>query len=201
MSKSKVKDPRRVNDYWTRKAKSEKYPARSVYKLEEIDKKHNLFKSGHKVVDLGCSPGSWTIYASGRVGADGYVIGIDIQESTGNFSENTRILQADIFETPPDQFVDQGPFDVIMSDMAPKTTGNKNVDQARSEELCRAAYNWSLVLLKDGGDFLFKIFQGPDADVFINGLKNRFKSIKRIKPKSSRTISPEIFVLCTGFKR
>lgn len=201
MAKTRVKDKRRVSDYWTQKARADKYPARSVYKLEEVDEKHRLFKPGQKVVDLGCAPGSWTMYAAGRVGDRGLVIGLDLNKPSGNFSDNIRIIQADVMETPAADFKADGPFDIVMSDMAPKTTGVKNVDQARSMELCLAALTWARTLLKPGGVLLFKIFQGPDADGLIKDLNIEFKSVRRIKPKSSRSFSTEIFVLASGYKK
>ena len=100
MAKKKIKDPRRVGDHWTRKAKADNFPARSVYKLEEVDRKYGLLKPGYRILDLGCSPGSWTIYASQRVGPQGRVIGIDLNRVEGVFSSNTVITQADVLEYP-----------------------------------------------------------------------------------------------------
>ena len=93
LAKGRIKDRRRVNDYYTQKAKKENFPARSVYKLEEIDQKHHLLKNGYKVLDLGCAPGSWLLYASQKVGPGGLIIGIDLQEVSGVFEPNTRIVQ------------------------------------------------------------------------------------------------------------
>ena len=197
--RKKVKDPRRVNDYWTRKAQAEKFPARSVYKLQEIDKKYGILRRGARIIDLGCSPGSWTMYAAGRVGPEGLVIGLDLNPPEQDFEPPARFIQASVLDIEASSVGESKSFDVVLSDMAPKTTGAKSVDQARSELLARTAFEWSLLLLKPGGSLLFKIFQGPDVDALLADVKNAFKTVRRVKPKSSRDISPEIFCLGMDF--
>lgn len=201
VARRKVKDPRRVNDYWTRKAKAENYPARSVYKLEEVDKKHALLRPGHKVLDLGFAPGSWLIYAAGRVGPKGLVVGVDIRRPARPPGSGVKFIQADVLDLTPEVLAEFRPFDVVLSDLAPATTGIKTVDQARSIELAQAAWRLARIVLKTGGAFLVKVFQGPDTDDFFRELAADFKAAQRVKPKSSRSFSPEIFVLGLGFHK
>ena len=195
----KIKDRRRVGDFWTSKAKSEDYPARSVYKLKEADKKYKLLKPGLRVLDLGCAPGSWTLYAAERVGPTGLVVGVDLQPVEGRFSENTRIIQADVLGLSPEILQIGAPFDVVLSDMAPRTSGIRSTDQARSLELAQAAVDLAGNLLITGGTIFFKVFQSPDAEVLFRDLKKEFRILRRVKPESSRKISVEIFFLGLGF--
>jgi 23S rRNA (uridine2552-2'-O)-methyltransferase len=201
MPGSKVKDRRRVGDHYTQKAKAEHYPARSVYKLEEADVRYGLLKPGRKVLDLGCSPGSWTLYAAAKVEPGGLVVGLDLNEPETDWPANARFVKADVLQTDPATLAPEGPFDVVLSDMAPRTTGQKSVDQARSAELARTALNWARVLLRPGGIFFFKIFQSPEADEVFEEVRSLFRTVRRIKPKSSRSFSYEIFGLGLGFKK
>lgn len=197
-----IKDRRRLDDHYSQKARQEGFPARSVYKLEEIDQKHRLFKPGQRVLDLGCAPGSWTLYAAGKVGPGGRVIGLDLAPPTGSFPAQATILKVDLLEDQIDELVlETAPYDLVLSDMAPKTMGRREVDQARSLELCEMAWAWAEKLLKERGHFLFKIFQSQDGDDFIRGLQPRFEKITRLKPKATRSQSLETFVLAKGFKR
>ena len=194
-----IKDKKRVDDHFSQKARKEGYPARSVYKLEEIDQKYKLLKPGQKILDLGCAPGSWTLYAAEKVGFQGRVVGIDLQRIDRSFPPQVRVLQADLLECGRDLISGEGPFELVLSDMAPKTMGRKEVDQARSLELCEMAWDWARALLKPGGHFLFKIFQSQEGDDFIRGLKSDFAKISRQKPKATRSQSLEVFVLAQGF--
>src|SRR6056297_708303 len=120
-------------DHYFQKAKREDYPARSVYKLQEIEKRHKLFKPGIKVLDLGASPGSWALYAAKKIGKSGLVVALDKTEPSIAFPKQVVFVQSDIMGVD-DHFVsildNKGPFDLIMSDMAPQTTGIKIRDQA-----------------------------------------------------------------------
>lgn len=197
-----IKDRSRIDDHYSQKARQEGYPARSVYKLEEIDQKHKLFKPGQKVLDLGCTPGSWTLYAAGKVGSGGRVIGLDLDPPSSSFPPQVSILKADLLEDRMAELVSEtAPFDLVLSDMAPRTMGRREVDQARSLELCQMAWSWAEKLLKSGGHFLFKIFQSQDADDFIHSLQPGFEKISRLKPKATRSQSLETFVLAKGYKR
>lgn len=194
---------KKYQDYYFKKAKQENYPARSVYKLQEIDKRFGLFKSGQRVLDLGAAPGSWSLWASQRVGASGRVLGVDIQTAPTAFPPNTSFLQRDVFSEDPDllaALASLSPFDVVISDMAPSTTGIRFADQARSLELCERARDLALTRLTPGGSFVAKIFEGPDVKAFTDGLRPHFESVKAFKPKSSRSESKETFVVGLGFR-
>jgi 23S rRNA (uridine2552-2'-O)-methyltransferase len=189
-------------DHYFNKAKQENYPARSVYKLAEIEKQSRLIVAGAAVLDLGACPGSWTLYAAGRVGPRGRVLGIDLNPAGTAFPGNVTYLIGDMLDPGPDildAFSRLGPFDVVLSDMAPKTTGVKFTDQARSLELAEAALSVAVSRLKAGGAFVVKIFQGPDSPAYQKGLKRYFTGVRVAKPKSSRPESKEIFYVATGF--
>lgn len=194
---------RKIQDYYFKKAKSDKYPARSVYKLEEVQKKHGLLRPGDTVLDLGCQPGSWSLYAARIVGPRGVVVGVDLQGGTPRnltVMANVRRLHADI--TAPD-FIDrlkenyQG-FSVILSDIAPRTSGNKWVDQQQSLRLARRTLEIAGELLYQGGNYYCKVFQGEDFTAFVDEVRDRFKTVRIVKPKSSRSESRELFVLGLG---
>jgi 23S rRNA (uridine2552-2'-O)-methyltransferase len=183
-------------DHYTRKAKKENFPARSVYKLQEIQKKFGVIKRGNTVLDLGCSPGSWLLYAANLVGPSGHVVGIDIKPVTIKASSNVEIIESDIFSDAHDRLKSlEKKFNVVMSDMAPSTTGHKKVDAARSFELCRAALNVAGDFLYSGGVFICKIFQGEDFQEFIQNVSYQFKTRKIYKPQSCRKGSKEIYVI------
>lgn len=190
-------------DHYFKKAKQDNYPARSVYKLEEIEKSSRLLTPGAAVLDLGACPGSWTLFAASRVGPTGRVLSIDLNPAGTAFPGHVTYLTGDMLEPGPDileAFERLGPFDVVLSDMAPKTTGVKFTDQARSLELCEAALSVAQKRLKPGGAFVVKIFQGPDAPAFQKGLREYFDKVRVAKPKSSRAESKEIFYVATGFR-
>jgi len=197
---AKAKDPKRVGDFWTRKARQEHYPARSVYKLEEVDQKFRLLRSGDRVLDLGAAPGSWMRYAAGRVGEGGRVVGLDLARVTIQLTAVMRFHQADVFEVSPSLFGGDGPFDAVLSDLSPATTGVKTTDQARSLALAQGAWRLAREVLRPGGSFLVKVFEGPDVAAYFRELALAFESAHRVKPRSSRRISPEIFLLGMKYK-
>ena len=195
-SKAKTKSPNRWADHYTHKAKKENFPARSVYKLKEMQEKHGLLRKGSRVLDLGCAPGSWLLYAAQEVGKDGFVLGVDLKPITITPPANSVFLQADIFDADEALLAHDGKkFHVVMSDMAPATTGNKHVDSARSYNLCEMAWLTAQKALVPGGTFICKIFQGEDFDQFLNLVKSDYKSYKIYKPKSTRKASKEVYVI------
>ncbi|HEY1079742.1 MAG TPA: RlmE family RNA methyltransferase, partial [Bdellovibrio sp.] len=152
-------------DHYFRKAKQENFAARSVFKLEEIDQKFKIFKPNQIVLDLGASPGSWSQYASKKVGDKGRVLGVDL--SPVNVKMNNAVfIQADLRDLNLEEiFKEHGfvpPFDIVMSDMAPKTTGIRGTDQARSMELCELALDVARRFLKKEGHFVCKLFHSDD---------------------------------------
>lgn len=194
---------KQYRDHYFKKAKQDNYPARSVYKLQEIEKRFKIFRPGQSVLDLGAAPGSWTLWAARKVGPKGRVIGIDIQDTQTTFAENTTFLKADAFEDSPELLAAMegvAPFDLVISDMAPKTTGVKFADQARSLELCERAMEVARARLKSGGHFVVKIFEGPDVKAYTDGLRPHFGKVRTFKPKSSRAESKEMFIIGLGFR-
>lgn len=186
-------------DHYTRQAIKEKYPARSVYKLKEIQQKNQVIKRGDAVLDLGCAPGSWLKYAADLTGPSGRVVGIDLKPVTIDLPAQVSTLTGDIFEMLDDLKKEAGSgYHVVLSDMAPATTGNKHVDAARSMGLCEAALYVAKEVLKPGGGFVCKIFQGPDFKAFADEVRKSFQKQKIFKPQSSRKASREIFIIGLG---
>ena len=188
-------------DHYSRRAKKEHYPARSVYKIKEIHQKFRLIKKGDRVLDLGCAPGSWSLYTADQTGESGAVVGIDLNPVTVKVPANVRIYTGDILAMDA-TLVESvgGHYAVVLSDMAPATSGNKTVDAARSQNLCEAALSIAQRVLKPGGAFVCKIFQGPDFKAFTELVRKNFQKCKVFKPQSSRKKSKEIFVIGIGFK-
>lgn len=191
------------DDHYARKAKHEQFPARSVYKLQEIQKKYNLIKKGYSVLDLGCFPGSWLLYAAQLVGETGWVTGLDLKTITIKLPEHVHVITGDVFD-----FLEINPikdkigkqFHVVLSDMAPATTSSKTVDSARSFILCQTALSVAKKNLIAGGSFVCKIFQGEDFQAFISEVRTCFQQQKIFKPKSSRKTSKEIYIIGMGKK-
>ncbi len=195
-----------VQDYYFKKAKKEGYPARSVYKLEEAQEKHHLLKKGDKILDLGCQPGSWSMYAAQVIGPQGLVVGVDLnfgQVRTKGNSARFIFLHGDVMEEGVRTKIRElcPLYDVIISDMAPRTTGNKWADQQQSLALSRMVLEVAGELLKESGNFYCKVFEGEDFKEFVDEVRRRFKTTKIVKPKSSRSESREVFVLGLGLKK
>jgi len=187
---------KKVRDHYANKAQKEGFAARSIYKLEEMDQKVGLLKPGMRVLDLGSAPGSWVQYAAGRVGAKGSVVGIDLQPITQGGGPQVALLQGDIFETPAEVLLQGGPlFDVVLSDMAPRTTGIPSGDAARSADLVLRALELCEQVLKPEGAFLAKIFQGARLQEVRSAFAQRFAKVRTLKPKATRSESVEIFLL------
>lgn len=191
----------RWEDHYSRRAKKERFPARSVFKLQEIQSKHHLIKKGDKVLDLGCAPGSWLLYAANLTGNKGQVVGIDLKPVSEKVPPHVRIYNGDIL-TLDDRFFESlgKDFNVVVSDMSPATTGNKHVDSARSYNLCQAALSIAQTLLIPGGSFVCKIFQGEDFKEFSDSVRSIFKIHKIFKPQASRKASKEIYIIGLGKK-
>jgi len=199
--KRSAKQHGKWNDHYSRRAKKEKFPARSVYKLEEMQQKYHLIKKGDRILDLGCAPGSWLLYAAKLTGNKGLVAGIDLKPVTIKIPSHAAIYTGDIFYF--DSFAESigSRFNVVISDMAPSTTGIKTVDSARSFNLCRAALEIAQNVLLPGGSFVCKIFQGEDFKQFSDSVKSCFATCSIFKPKSSRKASKEIYIIAKGKKR
>lgn len=192
------------NDYYFRKAKQENYPARSVYKLKELDKKFSLLKPGARALDLGAAPGSWTLGAMEKIGPRGRLLACDLKNLTIELPAGASFFQEDVFNLSEEferALVENGPFNLVMSDMAPATTGSKFTDQARSLELCSRALEVARKYLAEGGSFVVKIFMGPDVGELREAMARSFAVVKTFKPKSSRAESKEIFFVGLGYKK
>jgi 23S rRNA (uridine2552-2'-O)-methyltransferase len=186
---------KRTEDSFGRKAKQQGYPARSIYKLEEIDRRLRLLRPGMRVLDLGASPGSWALYAADRVGVRGKVLGIDLNPPRTALPPQARIEQRDVLTVTADELGGQGAFDLVLSDMAPRTTGARNADQYRSFELYMRALELAGALLVPGGNFVGKIFQGAEFEQARAATRARFEEARILKPDASRAESYEVFLV------
>ncbi len=188
------------HDRFHQQAKREGFRARAVFKLQEIDEQFNLFKPGARVLDLGCSPGSWLQYARTRIGERGVLVGIDRTELRPGVP-GARLLVGDVLTIPVSELLGElDGFDVVLSDMAPDTSGIRSMDQARSEALFERALEIAEQTLSPGGNFVGKIFQGPEFKRLIDRVRAGFSVGKAAKPDSSRKISIEQFVVGAGFR-
>jgi len=189
-----------VQDFYFKKARREGYPARSVYKLEEAQQKYRLLAAGDKVLDLGCRPGSWSMYAAKVVGRRGLVVGVDCQPGRRIVVAGGApivIERADVMDETVIEVIGRHcrRFDVVLSDMAPRTTGNRWADQQHSLRLARRVFELATVLLRPGGNLYVKVFEGEDFRDFVQTVRARFRTTRIFKPKSSRKESREVFVL------
>jgi 23S rRNA (uridine2552-2'-O)-methyltransferase len=197
---SKLDDRSARRDRFHQKAKKEGFLARAVYKLGEIDEQHKLFKPGQRVLDLGCAPGSWLQYARQKVGDRGVLVGLDRAPLGGNVG-GARIVVGDVMSIDIAELKGDLPaFDVVLSDMAPDTSGIRSMDQARSEALFERALEIATTVLAPGGNFLGKLFQGSEFKKLIEAVRARFETAKTAKPASSRQVSIEQYVIGKGFK-
>lgn len=195
-----------VQDFYFKKAQKEGYPARSIYKLEEAQQKYQLLHQGDKVLDLGCHPGSWSLYAAKVIGPSGLVIGVDLnkgkQLQVAKGSEIRRVVADISLDETLDVLIEQCPaFDAVLSDIAPHTTGHKWADQQKSLELSRRVFEVALRFLKNDGAFYCKVFEGEDFKEFFETVRPYFQKAKIVKPKSSRSESREVFVMGLNFKK
>jgi 23S rRNA (uridine2552-2'-O)-methyltransferase len=190
-------------DYFFKKAKKENYAARSIFKLQEIDDRFKILKSGYKILDLGAAPGSWAQYASEKAGPQGKVLGLDLQAIQISLP-NAVFIQADMRDANLVGIMQEHgftpPFDVVLSDMAPKTTGIRITDQARSMELCELALSTAEKYLRPRGSFVAKLFHSEEFEVFRDMLRARFGRVEVLRPKSTRKESKEIFFIAMLFK-
>jgi len=193
-------------DYYFRKAKKENYPARSVYKLEEAQLKHKFLKGGQRVLDLGCHPGSWSLYTASVIGEKGVVVAVDLQRTDLPAQKPHAEIHWLCYDVYSEDFVDYlkknwPGFHVVLSDMAPRTTGSQYADHQQSLRLARRVLELSSLFLHENGTLYMKVFQGEDFPAFLQECKPFFATVKVVKPKSSRSESREVFVLGRGFRR
>lgn len=188
-------------EYYSRRAREEGYPARSVYKLKEIDEKYKIFQRGNKVLDLGCAPGSWMMYIAEKIGGEGKVIGVDFEDPKIPLAANMRFVKKDIAELGRDDFLEFNKgFDVVVSDLSPKTTGVKTADIVNSVMLANKALALAKLVLRPGGNFVCKVFEGELAENFFQEVKKNFEFVKRFRPKAVSKESREFFVVALDLK-
>jgi 23S rRNA (uridine2552-2'-O)-methyltransferase len=194
--------PYKVQDKYFLLAKEEGYRARSAYKLRGIQFKFELIKEGQKVLDLGAAPGSFMQIIRKYVGEDGLVVGVDLQKMEPFIHSNMRCFQGDIYETAGmiKALGPIGPYDVVTSDLAPKTSGIRDIDQTRSAELTEQAYVIACKLLKPGGHFLGKVFEGEDLPKLVKRMKRKFKEVSLYKPPACRDRSFETYIVAKNLR-
>ena len=188
----------RKNEFYTTLARKEGYPARSVYKLKEIDERYKIIRKGNRVLDLGSAPGSWLLYISQKVGDKGKVIGVDIEEIKIPQKTNIIFIKRSIFDLKESDFKDK--FETVVSDLSSKTSGVKFLDAGKSLELAEKAFEIARSVLLPGGNFVCKIFQSELSDEFFKKVKNCFDFAKRIKPKAVIKKSKEFYIIGRGFR-
>ena len=195
---------RHLNDPYVRRASQEGMRSRAAYKLAEIDDRHHILAPGMKVIDLGAAPGGWCQVAARRVKSDPErpsVVGIDYLEMDP--VPGAAILQADFLdEGVPERLIEMlgGRPDVVLSDMAAPTTGHRRTDHLRTMHLVEAAGDFAIAVLKPGGHFLAKAFQGGAENELLARLKRNFRSVHHVKPPASRAESVELYLLAKGFR-
>ena len=189
-------------DFWSKKAFSEGYPARSVYKLQEIDQKFGMIKKNYKVLDLGASPGSWTTFLLRTMDGSGKVVSCDLNPLSKSVKgENLVFIQGDLQQKEIfDKIQSEGPFDLVVCDAAPLTTGNRIVDTARSQGLVKMAIWYAETMLKTGGNFAVKIFQNGDQQALLKKMREVFANAKGFKPQACRSESFETYLIGLGKK-
>jgi 23S rRNA (uridine2552-2'-O)-methyltransferase len=186
---------KKVRDYYFKKAKEEEYAARSVYKLKEIDERYRILKQGIKVLDIGCSPGSWSQYMLKKIGS-GKILGIDLRNDIHIKDKRFCFLKGDILTIEEDLWKGyEKSFDLITSDAAPSTSGDKFSDGQKSLQIVQAVFQIAKRVLKSEGSLIAKVFQGEDLKSFVDSVKPDFAMVFLFKPKSSRKESREIFII------
>jgi len=194
ISKNWINKQRR--DIYVRRSKVEGYRSRAVYKLQEIDQKFKIFKNGISVIDLGAAPGSWSQYALKNI-KNGKIVSIDLKdfEKIGNIHQIKGDFTDDSYKKKIIDYFGTK-VDVVLSDMAVNTTGNKNLDSIYTGELCMEAMKFSKETLKNDGKFISKIFMGSTFNEIVSEAKKMFKENKVFKPLASRKDSKESFIIC-----
>ena len=192
-------------DYWQQKARKEGYPARSVYKLEEIDKKFGILKVRKRVLDIGAAPGSWSLYVLRKFAGNGFLAAADLSPLSREFdkglfdAENFFFIQGDVTTAQVrETLLSKSPYNVIISDAAPATTGNHIVDSARSLELAETVIEYSQNTLAAGGNLVVKVFQGGGVDAVLKRMKTLFTTAKSYKPEACRNESVETYFIGLG---
>jgi 23S rRNA (uridine2552-2'-O)-methyltransferase len=191
-------NPYQRPDHYTKQAKERGFAARSVFKLEDIDRRTRLLKKGQRVLDLGAAPGSWSQYAAIKIGTQGKVLAVDLYPFAQALPANVTVLQADALALDAQALSLFAPYDVVLSDMAPRTTGMPGADQAKSFELFMRALDLAAELLAKGGSFVGKIFMGGEFPLAKRRVRELFLDERTMRPEGTREQSFEIFVVGLG---
>lgn len=193
----------KLRDTYYKKAKQEGYRSRAAYKLVELQERFRIFKAGQLVVDLGAAPGGWMQVAAKLVGPSGKVLGVDLQPIEAFHQKSIIIVQGDITVPETEQRIMEylgRPVDSVISDVAPKLTGIRDTDEARSLELNRTALGVAKRLLRAGGSFLIKSFVSEELRIFSTELEKQFRSVQRTRPDASRKGSSEIYFFAKDYE-
>ncbi len=201
---------RQIQDHYFRQAKRAGYLSRAAYKLIEIDDRKKLLRRGDRVLDCGAAPGSWLQVAAQRVGPEGFVVGIDPLPITDAGQGNVRCLQGDLGEIPEADLLraaggahpggGERRFDVLLSDMAPNTSGDHTADHHRSVRLCHLVLDRCASLLRPGGHLVMKVFEGQSYPELLDRTRHMFERVKGFVPKASRQKSTEIYVVARSYR-
>jgi 23S rRNA (uridine2552-2'-O)-methyltransferase len=192
---------RQLNDPYVAEAKKQGYRSRAAFKLAELDGKFRFLKKGARVLDLGAAPGGWSQVARERTGHGGKVVGADILEMAP--LPGVTLLQCDLLDEDAPALIKEalgGPADVVLTDMAAPTTGHRATDHMRTTALFEAALDLAAGVLKPGGSFVGKVFQGGAAGDLLKRVKTLFREVKHVKPPASRAESVELYLVATGFR-
>lgn len=202
---SRLRDRRTRHDKYYRRAKQENFAARSVYKLEEMDRRFGLFRPGQRVLDLGCRPGSWMQYVARKVGPRGFVVGLDRTPLELELPANAAAVVGDVMQVEPAALNSALPgppgFHAVLSDMAPDTTGVPATDQARSHELVSRAVDLAAEVGLGKGLLVAKLLMGEDYEQLLKRLRQAYGKCKTVRPDATRKSSTEVYLVATGLRR
>ncbi|MBU0928038.1 MAG: RlmE family RNA methyltransferase [Spirochaetes bacterium] len=189
-------------DFWSIKARKEGYPARSVYKLEELDKKFGIVKAGSRILDIGAAPGSWSLWVLKRLAGRGFLAAVDLQAlGVSPGYDNFYFLRGDLYDASVKAaLAERGPYDVVLSDAAPATSGNKGLDTDRSEAIVEAVLDYADEFLRPGGSVVAKLFMGGGQRELLDRMKKSFASARAFKPEACRSVSFETYLVGQGKK-
>ncbi len=192
---------RQLNDPYVAEAKAKGYRSRAAFKLIELDDKFHFLKPGARVLDLGAAPGGWSQVAHARIGKKGRVLGVDILDLDP--IAGVELVKLDLMSAEAPAAIRaalSGAADVVLSDMASPTTGHRATDHLRTTALFEAAVELAEDVLKPGGAFVGKVFQGGAAPELLARLKKSFRDVRHVKPPASRAESVELYLVATGFR-
>ncbi len=187
-------------DFWAEKARKEGYPARSVYKLDELDRKFGVLKPGARVLDIGAAPGSWSLWVLKRLNGHGFLSAVDLQPLGISPSyPNFFFLRGDLYDDAVKAAIaERGPYDLVLSDAAPATSGNRGLDTDRSEAIVEAVLGYADDLLKPGGSVVAKLFIGGGQRELLDRMKAAYATARAFKPEACRTVSFETYLIGLG---